>query len=410
MTSPAPTEFRYWHQLPRPWARAVRALGRAALGFDPAPPDDVVRAFAAAYYDADPLAEAVVDELYLAGDPARGRAAFEQALTAGVGPDAPATLRALFADLDAAPPWLDRARLAHGAKVFRRYGADMFRFAGAITLAGYAENSVAKPLALTGAYAGASTRRRFLETVAFWIAVSEPDGLTPGAAGRASALRVRMMHVFVRRRLAAHPERDAAAWGVPISQADALLTILGGSFAPGYALRALGYRPTTADIEAMLHFWRYVGHLMGVRPRWFPTTVRDCWQLAFVTLVKGARAAGADGVSLCQSYVDAFAPAAELPWRARPAAWWSHGLHRGFTRVFLPPPAYAANRLPSAGLWPLAVLAPAPLRFAAETLRRALPPLDAVADRVARRQRARWFARHMGDRAAEYRPAERFTR
>ena len=199
--------------------------------------------------------------------------------------------------------------------------------------------------------------RRFLETCAFWIAVSEPGGLDRGAAGRASALRVRMMHVFVRRRLLAHPEWDAAAWGVPISQADALLTILGGSFAPGYAMRLLGYRPTTADIEAMLHFWRYVGHLMGVRPRWFPTTVRDCAQLAFVTALKGAGRAGDDGRALCASYVAAFTPPAALPWPARVRAWWTDGLHRGFTRVFMPPPAYAANRLPSAGLWPLALAA-----------------------------------------------------
>jgi len=412
VTAAVPYEFRYWAHLDRPTVRTARAVGRRLLGFDPAPAEDVVRAFAAAYYDADPLAEAVVDELYLGRDPGTGRRFLEAALAGGVDavPDAPASLRALFADLDRDPPWLDRARVAHGARVFRRYGADVFRFAGAITLAGYAENSVAKPLALTGAYAGAHTRRRFLETCAFWIAVSEPDGLAPGAAGRASALRVRMMHVFVRRRLAAHPEWDAGAWGVPISQADALLTILGGSFAPGYAMRVLGYRPTTDDIEAMLHFWRYVGHLMGVRPRWFPTTVRDCWQLAFVTWVKGARASGDDGRQLCASYVAAFTPPPDLPWRARLAAWWSDGRHRGFTRVFLPPAAYRANRLPPAGLWPLAVLAPAPAVFAAETLRRWLPPLDAVADRVARRRRAAWFAQHMGERAAEYRAVEQFTR
>jgi len=75
-----------------------------------------------------------------------------------------------------------------------------------------------------------------------------------------------MMHVFVRQRLLAHPEWDLDAWGVPISQADALLTLLGGSVAPGLALRAMGYRPSAEDIEDAMLFWRYVGHLMGVRP------------------------------------------------------------------------------------------------------------------------------------------------
>ena len=98
MSTPQPTEFRYWDRLERPWARAARAVGKRVLGFDLAPADEVVRAFAAAYYDADPLAEAVVDELYLGGEPARGRAMFEQALTAGVAavPAAPASLAALW--------------------------------------------------------------------------------------------------------------------------------------------------------------------------------------------------------------------------------------------------------------------------------------------------------------------------
>jgi hypothetical protein len=309
-------------------------------------------------------------------------------------------------DVETAPPWLDWAEVERGARAFRRYGTAVFRFAGAITLEGYAESSVAKPLALTGAYAGDSARRRFLETVAFWIAVSEPDGLRPGAAGRASALRVRVMHVFVRRKLAAHPEWDAAAWGVPISQGDALLTLMGGSFAPGLALHALGFLPSRAEIVAMMHFWRYVGHLLGVRPRWYPTTLGEAAQLTFVTLIKGARTAGEDGVTLCQAYARAFAPAPGAGWRAR----WEHGLHRGFTRLFVSPRTYRHNRLPPAGPWALIALLQLPLRAPLEVLRRIVPGLDAVADRRARRQRARWFARHMGDRPAEYRPVEKFTR
>ena len=63
-----------------------------------------------------------------------------------------------------------------------------------------------------------------------------------------------------------------------------------------------------------------------------------------------------------------------------------------------------------AGLWALHPLAQFPFIFAAETARRHVAPLDDVADRVARRQRNRWFAYHMGDRSTEYRPAASFTR
>jgi hypothetical protein len=407
-----PGEFRYWQNLDRPGVRRLRSVARTLLGFDPAPSDEIVRTLAAMYYDADPACEAFVDEVYLkAGAPA-GRAMLERALAEGIDalPDAPASLRELFGDVEHDPAWVDWARVEQGARAFRRYGTAVFRFAGAITLEGYAENSVAKPLALTGAYTGTSTRRRFLETVAFWIAVSEPGGLRPGAAGRGSALRVRVMHVFVRKKLLAHPAWDLAAWGVPISQADALLTLMGGSFAPGLALHALGYLPSRDDIAAMMHFWRYVGHLMGVRPRWYPETLRDAAQLVFVTLVKGARLSGDDGRELCQSYARAFAPEAGLPWRTRVAAELEHRIHLAYTQLFMSGKSHRAHALPAAGPWLLAPLAAAPLTAATELARRVLPGLDPLVDRAARRRRARWFARHMGNRSAEYKPVEQFTR
>ncbi len=407
-----PGEFRYWEHLELPAVRRVRAIARRVLGFDPAPPDEVVRTLAAMYYDADPLCEAFVDEVYLQRGSGAGREMLERALAAGVDAvaDAPPSLRELFADLERDPDWVDWEQIERGARAFRRYGTAVFRFAGAITLEGYAENSVAKPLALTGAYAGSSTRRRFLETVAFWIAVSEPGGLRPGAAGRASALRVRVMHVFVRRKLLAHPGWDLDAWGVPISQGDALLTLMGGSFAPGLAMHALGYLPSRADIAAMMHFWRYVGHLMGVRPRWYPATLRDAAQLSFVTLVKGARLSGDDGRVLCKSYADAFRPEPGLRLRDRIAAELEHRLHLAYTRLFVSPRSHRAYGLPPAGLWVLAPLAAAPLVAATELARRTIPGVESLVDRAARRRRARWFERHMGGRSAEYRPVEQFTR
>lgn len=411
-TPRVPTEFRYFERLGRPGVRRVRAVSRALLGFDPAPPDDVAHALAAMYYDADPLAEAFVEEVYFGHGPAAGREMLEQALAGGIDsvPDAPESLRRLFEDLEREPAWLDRELLEEGARVFRRYGTDVFRFAGAVTLSAYAESSVAKPLALTGAYAGSTARHRFLETAAFWIAVSEPGGLATGAPGRSAALRVRVMHVFVRRRLLSHPEWKLDDWGVPISQGDALLTLMGGSFAPGIALHLMGYRTSRREIEALMHFWRYVGHLMGVRPRWYPASLGEAAQLSFVTFLKGARRAGEDGRRLCQAYAAAFEPEPNLPLARRARESLAHRVHVGTTRFFMPRSAYRENGMPHAGLWALYPLAKAPFNFTAETLRRAFPPLERVADRVARTRRRRWLAHYTGGRRAEYRPAERFTR
>jgi len=316
----------------------------------------------------------------------------------------------LFAELEQAPAWLDPAQVALGARVFRRYGTRLFSFAGAITLHGYRESSVAKPLALTGAYTGESARRRFLETAAFWVDVSDPGGLDPGGAGRAAALRVRLMHVFVRRRLLAHPEWDLDAWGVPISQGDALLTLMGGSFLPGYLMRVMGYRTSREEIEAMMHFWRYVGHLMGVTPRFYPHSADEALGLVYTAQVKGAHRGGDDARQLAHSYLASYAPAASdrgaTRWRKR----LEHLVERGYVGLFVPSATQRAYDLPSAGLWRWHPFAQLPVIFALETARRRSAWIDAWAERRTRGQTQRWLDRHLGPRTHMYRAVETFTR
>jgi hypothetical protein len=390
-----PRDFRWFERKDTPRVRAVRAAARAVLGFDPAPSDDVARTFASMYYDADPLAEAFFDDVWTTRGPAAGRAMLEEALARGVSAvrDAPDSLRALFADLEEPPAWLDRAEVERGARAFRRWGPDIFRFAGAITLQGYGEASVAKPLAMAGGYVGDSARRRFVETASFWIAVSDPGGLEPGAPGRAAARRVRMMHVGVRKRVLASPDWDLDAWGIPINQADATLTLMGGSFLPGVAMHAMGYRTSGAEIEALMHFWRWIGHLMGVRPRFYPTSLREATQLTFLTMTKGAHRAGEDGVRLCQSFATAFAPAEQAGLVARARAHVDDRVHRGFTRFFLPAVTYRRNDLPPAGLWALAPLATFPFHALVSALRPLVPAIDDANDAFQRMRRQRWLAR-----------------
>ncbi len=126
-------------------------------------------------------------------------------------------------------------------------------------------------------------------------------------------MRVRIMHVFIRRRLINHPEWDLEAWGVPISIADATLTLMGGSVVPGLALWSVGHQTTISEIEALLHFWRYVGHLLGVQPDWYPRDFEQSVQLMYAAFVKRAYTAGADGEELVESYLPAFAPKPGTP-------------------------------------------------------------------------------------------------
>ncbi|AYF77422.1 DUF2236 domain-containing protein [Nocardia yunnanensis] len=408
-----PSEFRYWERVGDPGVQRARRVWRTLFRFDPQPSEELVRAFAGAYYQADPVAEAFVDEVYLGAiGPKAGRAMLDRALAHGVEsvPDAPASLVRLFEEFETAPDWLDPELVAQGAKVFRRWGTSVFSFATTSTLEMYSESSISKPLSYAGGYAGDKAHKRQLETVRFWIDVSDPGGLDPGARGRQTAMRVRIMHVFIRRKLMTRPEWDYDAWGVPISIGDATLTLMGGSLVPGLALWSLGHQTTISEIEATLHFWRYVGHLLGVQPSWYPRDFRESVQLMFAAFVKRAYTAGADGEELVESYLPAFAPNPNSPWAKRIRDEFNYRMQIGYTGFWLPPATYARHRMPNRFPWVLHPLVQAPVVFGAETLRRTVPGLDAVADRVQRHRRERWYRNEMGDRDAEFTPVEEFRR
>lgn len=411
-TNRVPHEFAYWKNIHDPAIQRRRRWIRRLTGVDPQLPDDVIRNFAHSYYDADPVAEAFVEEVYMKRGQKFGRDMVDRALAHGVDSvgDAPDSLRRLFAEIEVDPPWLDWNRVERGAKVFRKFGTRMFSMAGSVTLHGYQESSVAKPLAFTGAYTGQSANNRFLETCGFWIDVAEPGAMRPGGEGVKTALRVRLMHVFVRKRLIAHPQWNLEAWGVPISQGDALLTLMGGSAIAGLAMLPLGYITTPREVEDALHFWRYVGYLVGVQPRWFPDSYGQAIGLLFAADVKGVRRSGEDGRNLAHSYVASYAPNAEDEGVSALLKRIEYYNELGYTKFFMPRSSFRGYGLPSPGLWTVAPYLKAPWIFLSEVLRRLVPTVDLWLDDYARWETKSWVAWRLGPRRPEYTAVEKFTR
>lgn len=407
-----PGEFQYWEQAKEPefvWLR--RVLGWV-FGVEPVLSEEQLTHYAASFFDADPVAEAFVEEVYLRRGREAGRALLDRALAQGVEsvPEVPASMCRLFDDFERAPSWLDESLVEEGARVFRRLGTSMYTFAGAITLEGYRENSVARPLVLTGAYTGSTAHHRFLETARFWLDVSSPGGLAPGGQGRKTCMRVRIMHVFVRERLLSHPEWDLDAWGVPISHGDAIMTLMGGSFLPGYGLKVLGYRISEQEVLAMMHFWRYIGHLLGVQPKWYPTTIQEALALSLASQIKGVRGSGRDGVLLAQSYVASYAPVADDSMWLKVVKGLDYQAQLGYVWLFLPGRTHRFYGLPKPG--PLGALPflKVPGRWVLETLRRRSTHLDQWLTQRALEESERWVASRLGERPAEFKAVETFTR
>jgi ER-bound oxygenase mpaB/B'/Rubber oxygenase, catalytic domain len=376
------------------------------------PSHDRVLDFAHGYYDADPVAEAFVQDAYINGNPSHGRAMLDQALAQGIDSmaDAPASMLRLFEEFEKDPPWVDHDLVDRGAFLFRRCGPAVFSFLGVSTLLAYTENPIVQPLSMTGKYAGDAALNRFMETARFWIDVSDPGGTRPGAPGRATAMRVRVMHVFLRHRINRHPHWNLAAWGKPINQAEATITLLSGGYGVGLGMHKLGYRSTTADTAAMMHFWRYVGHLMGVQPRWYPADLREAGQLMTLYFAKRAFGAGEDGRELIESYPRAFTPKPRTGRRKVIRDQFNYRIQLGYTRYFLPGRFYRAYDMPNP--WPWAVLPPLqiPINLAIDLLAHRSTRIARLQDRFARGRRNTWFRNEMGDRDAHFKAAESFRR
>jgi hypothetical protein len=188
------------------------------------------------------------------------------------------------------------------------------------------------------------------------------------------------------------------------------IPLLASSLMTGFPLKTIGHRTTLAEIDSMMHLWRYIGHIMGVQPRHFPTNIREGIQLSNLYMLKRAYLAGDDGRELIESYPRAFTPSAGTPWRKRIRDEINYRAQLGYTRFFVPPSFYRRYDMPQPWPWALHPLLQFPVNFTASTLAR---HNSAVADRLDRYQRWRresWWRNEMGERKSHFQAAESFRR
>ncbi|PZU00067.1 MAG: DUF2236 domain-containing protein [Gordonia sp. (in: high G+C Gram-positive bacteria)] len=400
-----PTAVKYAAAQNNRWLRTVRRAAVKTTGRDLFPTDEQIQTFAEDMFRSDPVAERFVDEVYgELGAPA-ARALLDKALTEGLDSieDPPAAMKALFEEFEAVPDWVDPAMIAEGEAIWRRWGTSLFSVAGGITLEMYTEAAVATPLSLAGGYVGDNALRRFLETARFWIDVSEPDALlTPGSAGRATAMRVRVMHVWVRRKVAEHPEWDTERWGVPISQSYQLLTLLGGSVVPAMALWLVGVQTSPREVRVLLHYQRYLGHLLGVRMQWYPESIAD--SLRLLALVNSTRSydAGDHGAELIESFPAAFAPRDGHTGVRRLREKYNATMYSAYSAVFMMPWTRRRYNMPSAVPGIAWIIARLPVVVLIETVRRICPPFARLHETIMRKHRVNWHDAQMEGRSAEF--------
>lgn len=411
------TPSAFTHRSAREHGRhaAIRRRVQRLTGVDLFPTAEVTEAFLAGLSAGDPVAERFVTETYH-GDlgPVRSRELLERAMDAGIDsvPEAPESMRALFAEFETVPDWVDRDLVEEGAAVWRRWGYAFGAVGNAATMDTYTEASLALPLSLSGGYAGDRALHRYLETTRWWLEVCRPGAiLMPGSLGRRISLHVRVMHVSIRARVREHPEWDERRWGMPISQSEMLLTLLGGSVAPATGLFALGYLTSPREMRAVLHFNRYCGYLLGVRcDDWFPRTALDGWRILFLCDAARANDSGEHGRELVQSFVPAFEPKPHHRGRDRMRAYYHFYLQAGYAGLFMLPWNRRKYAMPTAIPGIAVLLAQFPAVLAAELARRVHPRIDERWQAFSYRRWERWAEWQAAGKRAEFDAAKGLRR
>lgn len=214
-----------------------------------------------------------------------GRAQFDSAVDSGIEAvdDPTPELVAFFAAVDSRPYWVDQVKLEHAVRVSARIG--MFPSLTALSMfslmGGYLASRAGKTLVATGDLE-AMAPRRLAETLNWMVDVTAAGALERFAPGFTSTLRVRLMHAMVRAGMSRRPDWDFDDWDVPVNQSTMAGTLMLFSFGSVVGSQVLGVQFSRRDKDALYHFWRYVGYLLGLDAELLPADESDTWRLLWL--------------------------------------------------------------------------------------------------------------------------------
>jgi len=355
----------------------------------------------------DPLADNLVAAFRRlpAGE---GRAQFEMALEHGIETveNPLPELVAFFAAVDARPYWVDQRKLDYAVRVAARIGMvagftsmSMFSLMG-----GYLAARADKTLVFTGDLE-AMAPRRLAETLTWTVDVTAPGALERFASGFCSTLRVRLMHAMVRAGMGRRPDWDFDDWDHPVNQSTMAGTLMLFSLGNVVGSQALGVQFSRRDKDALYHFWRYVGFLLGVDAELLPANEADTWRLLWLQADYEFRP-DEDSTRLGQALRAALGPLA-VGRSSHPAAQTARSVTTellcAYSRLILGPSNADALQLPDNKLAQLLVAGLVATNFTLRYPMRFVPGLDRIWESVGRRNieifSSRALRKHRGDRS-----------
>ncbi len=284
VTATIPTRAHLFEQrqLKSLWAKPLTKL----LGKPIAPSRQYRQALLDGLWQGDPLMDQVVEWICEA-DSKQRKQLFEQALQQGLDSldDCPAPLYNFFSVIEHPPVWLDTQQLKIAQQFMHSVGLNAnYILKDMALMGGYLLSGFNQALVLTGAL-DKNASQRLAETSKWWMDCTEVNGLQRFSNGFKSTVHVRMIHALVRRNLQRKSEWQAEQWGLPICQIDMAATNLAFCSLFLLGLRAIGIFPTMRESKAVMHFWKYLGWLMGVDETWLVNSETDGHILLYHTML-----------------------------------------------------------------------------------------------------------------------------
>lgn len=194
-----------------------------------------------------------------------------------------------ISDSSVLPKWVNAQLLEHGQKVFQTHTPSIFMLLNMSALPiCYSCCNGSKVLYETGKLLSQkqiqTTKRRLMDTAQMVIDVFGNKALQIDGPGVRSAQRVRLIHALTRHHLNTKTDWDDARYGVPINQEDMAGTLMSFSTVTLAGLKKLDIKLSEQEIAGYMHYWKVIGHLMGIEEKLMPDRYEDGFALASAIL------------------------------------------------------------------------------------------------------------------------------
>lgn len=121
--------------------------------------------------------------------------------------------------------------------------------------------------------------KRLTETALFVLDAFLPNSFTGNDDSLLTLAKVRLIHAFSRYFIQKYALDWNPDWGVAINQEELLHTNLVFGFLVMRSMRKIGLTIPEEEVTASLHYWKVVGHYLGIATSNWPDTAREAYFL-----------------------------------------------------------------------------------------------------------------------------------